>query len=539
MHHIETEAKANNIGNDLELKTLNIEAISIPTFHPRLDFGALDELQGSLRRDGQQDPLLVYELKAGQYGVIDGARRLKAATEMGWAEIQCLVKTALTEAEAAHLAYVKNHERKSLNPIEEALHVRRMKEEYGFTHQELEVKGYGSTAKISQLLKLLGLAKPVQEMITRWELTKEHGIALSDLTTEKEQNLMAKHAVDFHWTAAKTKAKVKKYLAKRNGGKRHIANAITIEGEVPGVWFKNSGEMNELPSECVHMIATSPPYHVGKEYEKGSTYEEHVANVQAVMAECTRVLVPGGVMAVNVCDILNFRGKDGKDKKTQCVLMGHHYQRWLKRGKVHLSDMIIWRKPQALVMDSSPTYDDKTEHTKYRFYRNWEPIYIFRKEGIRSTPADDIAMRSKITRQQFYKWAAGVWEIEPVNPMKGHPAIWPDQLASRLIRMFSYEGETVLDPFLGSGTTVKVARELGREGIGYERELQYKGLIMERLGIAPAVEDIDADIELVRRHLGGDPRERQAKADTATESRPVTTETDEIMAELHEALVPA
>ena len=150
-------------GNGLELTILDIGSITIPNFHPRVDYGSLEDLQGSMRRDGLQDPVLVFEIEPGRYGVIDGARRLKAALEMGWKEIACLVKTGLTEPDAAHLAFIKNHERKTLTPIEEALHIRRMREEYGFTMQELVVKGYaGSPAGISQTLKLLGLAKPVQ-----------------------------------------------------------------------------------------------------------------------------------------------------------------------------------------------------------------------------------------------------------------------------------------------------------------------------------------------------------------------------------------
>jgi hypothetical protein len=79
----------------------------------------------------------------------------------------------------------------------------------------------------------------------------------------------------------------------------------------------------------------------------------------------------------------------------------------------------------------------------------------------------------------------GVWEITPVKNMEGHPAVFPDELPRRLIKMYSYEGDIVLDPFLGSGTTVKVARELNRDGIGYEKELQYKPVIMEKLGLIP------------------------------------------------------
>ena len=79
----------------------------------------------------------------------------------------------------------------------------------------------------------------------------------------------------------------------------------------------------------------------------------------------------------------------------------------------------------------------------------------------------------------------GVWEIEPTRNNQGHPCMYPDELVNRLVRMFSYVGDTVLDPFLGSGTTVKVARELGRYGVGFERELQYKPIIMKKLGLIP------------------------------------------------------
>jgi DNA modification methylase len=79
----------------------------------------------------------------------------------------------------------------------------------------------------------------------------------------------------------------------------------------------------------------------------------------------------------------------------------------------------------------------------------------------------------------------GVWKIEPVRNTDGHPCMYPGELVNRLIRMFSYVGDTVLDPFLGSGTTVKVARDLERVGIGYERELKYKPVIMKKLGLNP------------------------------------------------------
>jgi DNA modification methylase len=98
---------------------------------------------------------------------------------------------------------------------------------------------------------------------------------------------------------------------------------------------------------------------------------------------------------------------------------------------------------------------------------NWEPIYVFRKKGERPLPSEDIVLQSKLTREQWVAYANAVWSIQTNRvEQHGHPATFPDELVRRLVRMYSYVGDTVLDPFLGSGTTVKVARELGREGIG-------------------------------------------------------------------------
>jgi DNA modification methylase len=134
-------------------------------------------------------------------------------------------------------------------------------------------------------------------------------------------------------------------------------------------------------------------------------------------------------------------------------------------------------------MDVSKLLNDKTPHTGYRILISHDPIYIFRKKGEREIPSEEVVLNSRITKEEWGRWASGIWMISQVHEMKGHPAIYPDELVYRLVRMFSYEGDLVLDPFLGSGTTVKVARELNRDAIGYERELQYKPVIAKKLGV--------------------------------------------------------
>ncbi|MBI9085264.1 MAG: site-specific DNA-methyltransferase [Desulfobacterales bacterium] len=249
--------------------------------------------------------------------------------------------------------------------------------------------------------------------------------------------------------------------------------------------------MSELPDECVHLVVTSPPYYIGMEYEKGMTWDEHIENVRPVMNECGRVLVPGGIMAINVGDITNFEGPKGQNERSQTQLMAHRYQSFLRKHNILLTDTIIWTKPPKWNAQHS-NLRDETPHCSYKTMQNWEPIYIFRKKGERQIPPDDIVLLSKLTRQQWMAYVNALWDIEPDhNIHQDHPCPYPEELVRRLVQMFSYVGDTVLDPFLGSGTTVKVARELGREAIGYERELQYKAAIMRKLGL-PFVDTLES-----------------------------------------------
>jgi len=470
--------------NGLELKLINIDSITVPNHHPRSDYGDIETLQGSIKRDGLQEPLFVYETEAGKFGIIDGARRLRAVQEMGMKQISCLINKGISEADAAHLSYVKNVERKTLSAIEIARHIKAMRDDFGYTLNELELKGYGSPATISNKLKLLDLPETVQRQIQDGTLTAGHGLALAKLPTHKEQENKAKQIVDFDLSARKTEDQIVRYLAKNRKSKKDTPKEIIPSNDVPGVYFKDARDMGELPNGCVHLVVTSPPYFVGMEFEKGMTFKEHLANITDVMKECGRVLVSGGVIALNVADIINFKGNIGQNDNIQIQLVGHIYQSTLRKYGIYLTDEIIWAKRPAWAKNRSGKYKVDTPHTSYRIYDNWEHVYIFRKKGEREIPPDEIVSKSKLTREQWIAYVNGVWTIEPLRSSQyGHPCVYPDELVERLVRMFSYVGDTVLDPFLGSATTVKVARELGRVGIGYERELMYKPVIMKRLGI--------------------------------------------------------
>lgn len=480
--------------NNQDPDGIQMEVVEIPLdqliikYHPRKNLKDMESLQNSIRRDGLQEPLLVYPTGEGKYSVIDGTRRLKVYQDFGRQAIPCIIKK-VGDADAAHLSYVKNFERSAFDPIEIALHLKAMRDDFGYSLQDLEIKGYGSRPTISNKLKLLELPEPIQEKIRGGQLNEGHGLNLVKLPSKKEQERWAKRIADHELTAKRAEIRINNYLSK---GKKETKQKVTIpEGDIPGVYFKDSRDMSELPKDSVHLIVSSPPYNVGMEFEVGISYDQHLEMVRDVLKECARVLVPGGTIALNVGDIQNFKGPKGKNERTQIQLMGHHYQTFLRAHQILLSEVIIWTKPPAWRKRHGLGLTENTVHTAYRVIHNYEPIYIFRNKGEREVPSEEIALRSRLTREQWFAWTPAVWYIPPVNKMEGHPAIYPDSLVERLIRMFSYEGDTVLDPWLGSGTTVKVARELNREAVGYEKEAQYKSVIMKKLGFQSMVEILD------------------------------------------------
>ncbi len=462
---------------EMKVESLKVETLEV-VYHPRKNLKDLESLQNSIRRDGLQEPLLVYPVGEGKFGIIDGYRRLMAIKEFGWNLVPCIIKP-VNLVEAAHLSYTKNVERSAFDPIEVALHLKAMQDEFGFSLRDLEMKGYGSPAAISQKLKLIELPETVQGKIQSGRLGLAHGLALTKLESADEQERWAERIVDDDLTARRAENQIERYLKKGKNAKP--AGRQIPESDIPGVYIKDSREMTELPKESVHLIVSSPPYFVGMEYEKGMTYEGHLEMIGDVLKECSRVLVKGGVIALNVGDIHNFKGPKGSNGFRQVQLMGHKYQSFLRKYQVFLSDVIIWHKKEAWTKNFV-TYKPETLHASYRMMLNWEPVYIFRKKGERSVPSEEIVLQSKLSRQQWISWVPSVWKIDPVQNMDGHPSIYPDELVRRLVLMFSYVGDTVLDPFLGSGTTVKVARELGRDAVGYERDPKYKEVIMRRLG---------------------------------------------------------
>ncbi len=474
------------------LVEVNINDLKKDPNHPRQERGDLEGLTRSIHRDGIINPIVVQKTAEGQCLIIDGDRRVGVAKTLGYETVPCLVYEGLTPGEAAHKSYILNTERNQLSAIERALHIKKMREEFNYTYEELEILGYGSKSQISKLTNLLDLPEKTQKQIVKGELTAAHGEALRKLKDTAKIERAAKLAIDNEWSAKKTELSVERLCRKaKKESKKEEPKADLPAQEIPGVYFKDSTNMSEIPDKSVGCIFTSPPYFVGMEFELGYTFAEHQENVKEVMAECARVLVPGGVLALNVADINNFKGEKGTDKMDRVKPMLSFYQSCLSKHGIFLQDQIIWVKDSnPFTQDFSVNYTDKTIHAQYRIVNRHEPIYIFRKKGERVLPSEDIILQSRITREEWKVYGPSVWNISRSRKSDGHPAVFPDELARRIIKMYSFVGDTVLDPFLGSGTTIKVARELGRDGVGYERDLRYKATILAKLenNVAPEIE---------------------------------------------------
>ena len=239
----------------------------------------------------------------------------------------------------------------------------------------------------------------------------------------------------------------------------------------------DSRHMEELRDGSVHLVVTSPPYPMVSIWDdffaesSASTYDEMHGYLNQVWKEVSRVLVPGGIACINIGDAT--RSKDG---------LFHLYpnhsrviEAFERLGLVCLP-YILWKKPTT-----KPQYKGKGAFLGSGFLPpnayvtlDMEFILVFRKGGLRGfAPKDPDRYKSRFTKKERDQWFSQVWTIsgarQSVEGLERRVAAFPEEIPRRLIRMFSIVGDVVLDPFLGSGTSLKVAMELGRRFAGYER----------------------------------------------------------------------
>jgi site-specific DNA-methyltransferase (adenine-specific) len=244
--------------------------------------------------------------------------------------------------------------------------------------------------------------------------------------------------------------------------------------------------MSEVADESVHLIITSPPYWQLKDYGSSGqigfddTYEDYINNLNLVWNECYRALENNCRLCINIGDQFARSVYYGRYKiipiRTEiikfCETIGFDYM-----------GAIIWQKVTtcnttggATIMGSFPYPRNGIIKIDYEF------ILIFKKPGIGKNVPKSIKDKSKLTIEEWNQYFAGHWNI-PGEKQNGHLAMFPEEIPRRLIKMFSFVNDTVLDPFLGSGTTTLAAKNLERNSIGYEISTNYIPVIKEKLGL--------------------------------------------------------
>jgi DNA modification methylase len=265
-----------------------------------------------------------------------------------------------------------------------------------------------------------------------------------------------------------------------------------VKLEVPNaqVYFKSSADMSEIPDNSVNLIITSPPYWTLKDYENedqiglGSpSFDKYLEDLEQVWHECVRVLAPDGKLCINIMPFL-LTGENAEFGRRETRLMLNEiWNSVSKTKKMFQFGLFIWDKRKITRFSSFGSYPYPPNIFSTYPY---EWITVFSKAGKRPKVAQDIKDKSKLTTQEWQDWAINsIWEMQPAKAKsEEHPAPFPEEMPKRLIKLYSFHGDTVLDPFLGTGTTAKVALELGRKAIGYELNLDYKRLISRKLNAA-------------------------------------------------------
>lgn len=261
--------------------------------------------------------------------------------------------------------------------------------------------------------------------------------------------------------------------------------------------------MSELEDGSVHLIVTSPPYANLKAYEPDNpsqlgdidNYEKFLDELDKVWAECARVLVTGGRICCVVGDVNIARSNGGRHHVLP--LAADIRVRARKLGLDHLQG-ILWYKVANIKVEASKStrYLGKPNLPGGIVKNDVEHIIFLRKPGYRS-PSADMERDSFIPAEDYMKWFRSIWTDIRGASLKSHPAPYPVELAARLIRMFSFAGDVILDPFGGTGTTALAAMSFGRSSFSYEVEEKYVALMRDRL--EPSAALFEADLEFTER----------------------------------------
>jgi DNA modification methylase len=232
------------------------------------------------------------------------------------------------------------------------------------------------------------------------------------------------------------------------------------------IYVQSSESMHQIPAGSVGLMVTSPPYNVGKEYDEDLSLDDYLGLLERVFTETYRVLEAGGRAAVNVANV----------GRKPYLPLNHHVAGLLSDIGFLLRGEVIWQKAKAA---GGSTAWGSWQSAKNPTLRDiHEYVIIACKESFRRLREGD----DTIARDDFLDATVSIWKIQPASARRiGHPAPFPVELPRRLIQLYTFEDDLVLDPFIGAGTTALAAREAGRDYVGYEINPDYVELADQRL----------------------------------------------------------
>lgn len=245
-------------------------------------------------------------------------------------------------------------------------------------------------------------------------------------------------------------------------------------------------DMSFIPDESVHLVVTSPPYWNLKRYEENPSQLGHIDNYETFLQEllkvwthCYRVLVPGGRVVCVVGDVCLSRRKHGRH-----VVVPLHADICVQCRNLGFDNLnpIIWHKISNanFEVENGSKFLGKPYEPNAIIKNDIEFILMQRKPGGYRQPTESQRSLSRLAKDEFDAWFKQIWNITGEST-RNHPAPYPYELAHRLVRMFSFVGDTVLDPFCGTGTTMLAAMKTGRNSIGIEIEHTYIDKTARRL----------------------------------------------------------
>ena len=234
------------------------------------------------------------------------------------------------------------------------------------------------------------------------------------------------------------------------------------------VYCKSSEIMDEIPDSSIHLMITSPPYNVGKEYDDDLTLDEYLSLLTAVFREVHKKLVTGGRACVNIANI---------GRKPYIPLHAMVIEIMLDLGFLMRGE-IIWNKSASAGGSCAWGSWMSASNPVLRDYHEY--ILVFSKDSY--SKSKDQEKKDTILKEDFINWTKSIWTFPAANAKRiGHPAPFPVELPHRLINLYSYEGDVVLDPFCGSGTTAVAAIQNNRNYICYDINKNYVDLAEKRI----------------------------------------------------------